>query len=170
MNKVLSISLLIVIIMTGCSQNRDPKIVKSSSESLINSDLNVYNNYAQENDKPIVDLVRLTVSKPIIRNIVKDRKTIKTEDVKIYFYSKLYDLEIGDVCEVKLYKPDGKLFGQINSKYSYKNGKLSLHKAFLVENYLMSKFKGKWKYELYIKGKKVTSNDFILGNDKNINL
>lgn len=168
MKKVLSILLLIVIMMTGCSQNRDPKTAQLTSASQINSDLNAYNQYAQENDKPIVDLVKLTISKPIVRNIVKNQETIKTEDVKIYFYSKLYDLEIGDVCEVKVYKPDGKLFAQINNKYSFKSGKWTIHKTFLVEDYLTSKFKGKWKYELYIKNKKVTSNNFILGNYKKI--
>ena len=168
MKKVLSTLLLMVIMIAGCAQNEDPKIVQKNSGSRIISNFSEYNQYAQENDKPIVDFVKLTLSKPNKRNIIKNDKTVKSDNKKIYFYSKWRNLKSGDTCELKLYQPDGKLFSQKYSKYSFSSGKWTIHKTFLVKNYNMPEFRGKWKYELYIKGKKVTTNDFILHNDKKI--
>ena len=154
--------------MTGCLKNGDPEIIENNSEGEITSNFSEYNQYAQENNKPIIDFIKLTLSKPHKRRIVKNDEIVKIDDKKIYFYSKWHNLEQGDILVLKVFQPDGKLFAEEYSTYSLSSGEWKIHKTFLVENYLVPKFKGKWKYELFIKDKKVGTNDFILHNDKNI--
>jgi len=156
---------LMILILSSCVENREPKIPQFNNGMKKNKDWNNYNIYAKANNQPILDFVATTLKYKKREKILNFDNFLPT-DGKLKIVTKFHNCKVGDLYEYKFYMPDGRLYyyEYYTQKKNYK--KFTTSRTLYINGVPPSTIQGLWKVKIFMNNKYVTTKEFSIG-DKN---
>ena len=156
---------LIVLILGGCVENRQPLIPQFNSGMKINKDWTDYNTKAKANNEPILDFVATTLKYKKNEKMLNFDNFLPT-DKKLKVVTKYHNCKVGDVYGYKFYMPDGRLYHYEYYIQKKNYTKFTTSRTLYIDDVPPSKIQGIWKVKIFMNNKYVTTKEFSIG-DKN---
>ncbi len=157
---------LIILILSGCVQDRQPKAPQFNSGMKKTKEWIDYNKYAKENNQPILDFVGTTLKFKFKSGKVLNYDHFLPTDPKVVIETKWHNCKISDLYEFKFYMPDGRLYHYEKFSPEKDNDKWTLGRRIYVENVFPAKIQGTWKVEVIANGKTAVIKKFTIGENK----
>lgn len=161
---------LIILVLGGCVENREPKIPQFNSGMKKNLEWENYNIYAKENNQPILDFVATTLKYKFNRGKVLNYDNFLTTDPTITIQTQWHNCKISDLYEFKFYMPDGRLYHYEKFAPERDNTKWTIGRKMYLKSLFPAQIQGVWKVEVIANGKTSVIKDFTIGINKEYKL
>jgi hypothetical protein len=158
---------LIVLILSGCVEDRQPKTPQFNSGMEKNKEWHDYNKYAKANNQPILDFVATTLKYQPKGKILNYNEFL-TKDSRVEVMTKWHNCKSGDLIELKFYMPDGRLYHYEYGKMKKDYSKYTWGRRIYVDGVSPSVIQGEWKVKIFMNNKYVTTKEFSIGNKNKI--
>jgi len=157
---------LIVLILGGCVQDRQPKAPRFNSGMKQTKEWIDYNKYAKENNQPILDFVATTLKYKFKSGKVLNYDHFLPTDPKVAIETKWHNCKVSDIYEFKFFMPDGRLYHYGSFKPKNSNVKWTIWNSMFIKNVFPEKIQGTWKVEVIANGKIAVIKKFTIGENK----
>lgn len=157
---------LMVLILGGCVEDRQPKIPQFNSGMKKTKEWNDYNKYAKEKNQPILDFAVTTLKYKFKKGKVLNYDNFLTTDPKVTIQTKWHNCKISDLYEFKFYMPDGRLYHYEKFTPKIDNTKWTIGRKMYIANVFPEQIQGTWKVEVIANGKTSIIKEFTIGINK----
>ena len=152
---------IIGLSLNGCTGDREAIVPQYNTGIKKTADWKKYNNYAKDNNQPIIDFAATTLKYKKFG--VKNYDYFLPEDPKVTIQTKWHNCKVSDLYEFKFYMPDGRLYHYEKFSPSKDNTKWTIGRDMNINGTSAERIQGKWTVEIIVNGKRVITKDFKIG-------
>lgn len=161
--KLLIIS-LVVLLLSGCAGDRQPKVKQFNSGIEKSKEWLDYNKYAKKSEAPVLDFAATTLKYKFNEGKVFSYDNFSVDDPQVTIQTKWHNCKVNDLYEFKFYMPDGRLYHYDYFKMKKVHSKYTLGKSMYIKGLYPATIQGKWKVEVIANSKLVMQKEFYIGD------